>query len=290
MVLGAQLLQSLVDLPGCNISTANKQQLTEIMSQQLRSLPLAEAALACGYLSDTLSTAFFFGYQCAVRRLDPVLENYQFAAFAASEKGIRSSRDFETSVIQRGEDQIVCGTKSHVMLLERELLDAVYVLANNQDSQLVCLKVLTSDEGFTPQNSTKEQTFLKDVLHTPVVFDHCACEPGYYLADAHQRAFKPFRYWEDVMVSLSYAGWLIRTLSDAHSTSMLTDSASTLIESYNESPDYFSQSSLSLINKLATEMKLVSKELPSSFRQEWQQDSALLMLGAVAREKVKAKL
>ncbi len=290
MAMGEPLLHSLAGLPACNISVATRQQLTELFSQQLQSLPLAEAALACGYLSDTVATAFFFGYQCAVRHLDPALGHDEFAALAASERGIRSSREFETRVTQRQGAHFVSGTKSHVMLLERGLLDAVYVLANNHKSELQCVKVLTSSAGFSALDAVKEQSFLMDVPHTPAIFDNCLCEPNYCVSHAHKNVFKPFRYWEDVMVSLSYAGWLIRKLSDSHSTAFLLNSTVDLAAAYDDSPDYFSQDSLSLIDKLLAEMLRAAAGLKSSFSQEWQQDSALLRLGAVAREKVKVRL
>lgn len=281
---------SLSGLSACNIATATKPQLTELMSQSLQSLPLAEAAMACGYFSDTLSTAFFFGYQCAARHLDPALASDQFAAFAASEKGIRSSRDFQTRAHQQGRFYAVSGTKSHVMLLQRQLIDAIYVLANNDESELLCLKVLTSADGFAALDAAKKQPFLQQVPHTPAVFDNCLCEPDYCIEKAHQNAFKPFRYWEDVMLSLSYAGWLIRKLSASAATMVLSASAAELVAAYYESTDYFSQRSLAAVDALVAAMTLAAKELPSCSEQEWQQDAVLLMSGAAVREKVKARL
>jgi len=56
----------------------------------LRSVGPASAAFSSGLRSDTPSTAYFCGYQAAIRFVNPLLEAEQSGETCVSEKGVKS--------------------------------------------------------------------------------------------------------------------------------------------------------------------------------------------------------
>lgn len=275
-----------------NIKTTPSPQLRETFAKALTNNPLATSALALGQLSETPSTAFFFAYQLAVRHLDTTLTGQQFAAFAASESDIRDSREFQTRVVSNasstGESFLVTGRKSHVMLMDHGLLDFLYVLANDAEQQLKCVKVSTSAAGVTEQPAAKPQPFVADVPHAPVVFDDALAVTDFIVADAHRRCFKPFRYWEDVMIMLAFSGWMMTHANG--DCSALQTQAQHLSDCYQQHPDYYPLMAFDILDNLLHHLQQAGKQLPSDQQALWLRDSQLLQLGSVACTAARKKL
>lgn len=291
MALDEKALLTLAEQPTLDIVAEDaKPIMSAAVAELLSEGDLPTAALALGYRSATLSSAFFCGYQLAMRHLDESLKPDEFAAFAASEKGAKSSRDFSSRVITENTGKLLNGTKSHVMLAHQGILDFVYVLANDSDSELVCVKVKTSRDGIEPLCSDKPQPFVKDVPHSPLKFNNVVCETDYFLHQAHQRCFKPFRFWEDVMVGLSFSGWMLRHCQSDSLKQTLLISAAELSQAYRVDSQYYTSSSIDAIEHTLKLLSRCNNELSDLHRKAWQQDNVVLMLGAAAREKVKTKL
>jgi len=269
---------------------ADFNQLRLVVSEALATDDAVSAAFQLGYASATPSVAFFFAYQLAVRQLDSELANDQFAAFAASEKGVRSSRDFSTTAQQQEDGSWrICGQKSHVMLLPQQALDFIYVLANDAQQQLHCFKVAASGAGVEAIEANKPQPFVVDIPHTPVMFNNVSCETGYVRDRAHQTCFKPFRYWEDVMVGLSFAGWVLKRVPEsAHCR--LEAVCQKLIDVYHNNTAYYDAENIAAIDQLMQTLVALSNELPDAEKQSWKKDSVLLSMGTMARQKVAVKL
>ena len=291
MTFDEKALLALAEQPLLNIAAENaKAVITSAFADQLRQGSLPAAALALGYRCESLSSAFFCGYQLAMRHLDDTLAADEFAAFAASEKGIKSSREFTSRLTTNNNDMLLNGVKSHVMLAHQGMLDCVYVLANNDEGELVCVKIKTNREGITPLASDKPQPFVKDVPHSPLSFNKVVCEQDFLLRNAHQQCFRPFRYWEDVMVGISFSGWMLRGCQSGELRQQLFDSVESLTAEYLTAPQYYTPASITSIEQTLATLSRCGKELPAQDKETWQQDSVLLMLGAVARSKVKEKL
>ena len=263
-----------------------RQQFAVVLQQQQS---LASAAVVLGQCSDTPSTAFFFAYQLAVRHLDECLQDDEFAAFAASESGVRSSRDYTTQLHSDGARQSVSGVKSHVMLMASGLIDYLYVLANDAEQHLYCVKVASVSSGVLAEPIGKAQPFVCDVPHTPIRLDAAEVVPGGVTADAHKRCFKPFRYWEDVMVLLAFSGWMV-THADDEAGPLLHAESQRLIDNYERSPGYYQPETFSIMDGVITTLQQTSSYLSDDQRLLWQRDSRLLQLGSAARAAVQKKL
>jgi len=277
-----------------NIGADDITPLRRRFAQALKADDWPGSAWQLGRLSETPSTAFFFAYQLAVRHLDPLLGADQFAALAASESGVRQSREFTTQLSTEAHGRYrLSGEKSHIMLLQRQVLDRLYVLANNEKSELVCVRVATDADGLTPLSATKSQPFVCDVPHTPARFDRVLCSPADISVDAHRRCFKPFRYWEDVMVALSMAGWMSARTDSASLTATadeLAAAADALATSYRRHPDYYQPESFAYLDDVIEQLDQQSARLNDDDQALWQRDRTLLQLGAMARQQVRNKL
>jgi len=277
-----------------NIGADDITPLRQRFAQSLEADDWAASAWQLGRLSETPSTAFFFAYQLAVRHLDPSLGADQFAALAASESGVRHSREFTTHLSTEAPGRYrLSGEKSHIMLLQRYVLDCLYVLANNEKSELVCVRVATDADGLTPLTATKPQPFVCDVPHAPVGFDRVLCSPADIRVDAHRRCFKPFRYWEDVMVVLSMAGWMSARTDHSSLTATVDElaaAADVLATSYRRHRNYYQPESFAYLDEVIEQLDQQSACLNDDDRRLWQRDRTLLQLGAMARQQVRNKL
>lgn len=272
-----------------NISAEDISPLRERYSAVVSKNSLPESALILGASCENLSTAFFCGYQLAVRHLDQSLNSDQFGAFCASESGISSSRNYQTKTDFIDGKHYLNGRKSHVMLMERKVVDYLYVLANDSLGRLVCVKVESHSSAIDVVPSSKPQPFVKEVPHTPVVFKQAGCIADFFIEDAHRRCNKPFRYWEDMMVGLAYAGWMLSSLAYNERQALRT-SVLNLKQAYRHNTSYYSIESLDLLTRHIATLESGSHLLPEALRLQWNQDRALLMLGQQARDKIKRSL
>lgn len=255
------------------------------LAAALSVFPSVELCWALGKQADTPSTAFFIGYQAALRCLDPSLPPQEWSAFLVSEQGVRnpyashSTYDPATGRLQ--------GEKSHAMLVG-EGLDSAYVLAKKQDSAPVELVLLKIEAASLQAGPLKAQPFLKDVAHYPVRFSVVLSSAALVSEEAHQEANKPFRYWEDVHVTLSLAGWLQAQLKTGNKE--LERAATDLMAAFKQSPSAYTLTTLAWVEELVGKAQAASEHLPPEAKKAWQQDSQLLTLSQAIRHKVRQSL
>jgi hypothetical protein len=285
------LLQHALVLPQLQFSDIHvfRQQL----STGFQSYSTAHNAFQLGAQSATPGMAFLAGYQNAIRCLDANCPNDELAAFCVSEKGIKQPWDMATHILISDGTYYLNGQKGYVMLLPDEL-DRLYVVAKNSEDQLSCLYLPVNSSGVSATDSLSAP-FVKDIPHSGVRFDNVLI-PADQLFDieGHQQANKPFRYWEDVHVTLSMMGWLSRELlENGQSFNDFADMVqliSNLTKSFEEHPDYYSLESISWLDTSHEMMDHHAQYLSEEVRNLWLKDRLLLQMGQKMRHLVKAKI
>lgn len=266
-----------------------------------------------GLRVDTPGTAFFCGYQAAMRQLDPALAADAWAAFCISESGLRSLSQMQTRF--SAATSCLNGEKSHVMLAENGL-DLLYVVAASDDG-LLCVQVAARANGVEALTARKAQLFLPDVPHTPVRFNDVQITSGYRCENAHQRLNKPFRYWEDVHVALAFSGWLLANISAENDVSELNinddingntssnasgntnatagtqnliAAAEKLAQCFAAQSQQYSLTALDALEALLVCQDAMLPLLTADARTLWQRDRILLQLATPLRAKIRTSL
>ena len=264
------------------------------INQSSRSnITLPYSAFFLGAQSATPGMAFLSGYQAALRCLDPQCPNDQFAAFCVSEKGIKKPWDMQTQLRLVESDWFLSGRKGFVMLLPN-VIDKLYVVAKLDDGSLSCVRLSSDSVGLSVAESLNAP-FIKDIPHAGIIFDQVVIEEGDILTkDAHEQANKPFRYWEDVHVTVAMAGWMLRNLSENSKIetfkSQLIELICQLIEKFEEQPEYYSLKGLNILDECHQCLEKLSLDLPKSALQVWKIDRLLLQMGYKIRCKIRLKL
>ncbi|ASP37389.1 hypothetical protein CHH28_01250 [Bacterioplanes sanyensis] len=236
----------------------------------------AVLAWQLGQQADSIASAFLLGYQLALRQVDNGLQAGELAAFCVSEKGLASLSAMSCSVANGR----LNGQKSHVMLMQPIALDWLYVLAR-QHEDLVLVKVAAQAQGIQPQ-APLPQPFVPQVSHCPLVFDQVVIEDDFFLSDAHQRANKPFRYWEDVHVTLAVAGWLFKRVDNGQA---VLEACERLIDHFAAQPERYDAAGLDAVEQCLQQMSDMANQLTEeSERQQWQRDQAIMLLSSRARQ------
>lgn len=261
-------------------------QLRRELANSFCTLTSIEVAWQYGQRAATPGTAFFCGYQAAMRQLDPQLAADAWAAFCISEAGLRSLRQMQT----RFDAQTSClnGEKSHVMLANRGL-DLLYVVAACDDD-LLCVQVAADATGIEVLAARKEQPFLADVPHTPVRFTNVNITSAYRCHDAHRQLNKPFRYWEDVHVALAFSGWLLANTHSGGEGEQLLAAAGHLADIFSASPQHYSLAALDALEEVLTCQEVLQPQLPDDLRPLWLRDRMLLQLATPLRVRIRASL
>ena len=250
-------------------------------------------AVYLGAQSATPGMAFLAGYQNAIRCLDKNCPSDELAAFCVSEKGVKKPWDMATQLSSQGERTVLDGQKGYVMLMPNEL-DRLYVVAKNEEGQLCCVYLPNNSLGVSASEPLKAP-FVEDIPHSGVSFDQVEISSEQLLdIDGHQQANKPFRYWEDVHVALAMLGWVLR--EQIESGKLLQELSGEMLlieqlnESFEESPDYYTLSSIALLDQSHEMMDIGSKNVPESAQKLWMKDRLLLQMGQKIRHLVRAKL
>lgn len=238
-----------------------------------------------GQLSDTPSTAFFIGYQVAMRCLDPKLPAHEWAAFAVSEKGVRNP--FLSQTIYDSTTGLLEGNKSHLMLVSSGL-DTAYILAKKIGSTPVELVLLKVETSLLRAGPTNPQPFLLEVPHHSVSFSTTLPKTALFCENAHQQANKPFRYWEDVNTTLSLTGWLQAHLPTT--SEVLEQAVVELIGAFKKTPATYSLTTLTLVEQLIERAQLEASNLTHESKELWLRDTQLLKFSQAVRNKVRQSL
>lgn len=260
----------------------------ELRCELAKSLQVATPLEACWQLGQQavdLSTAFFVGYQAAMRCLLPNLPATAWAALAISEKGVKSPFDCRT--LASPAQKILEGEKSHVMLANQGL-DYIYVLAKFEGSEPAQLQLYKLAAAQVEVGELAKQPFVTALPHYPIRFNLPLSQTELVLEGAHKNANKPFRYWEDVHLLVVYAAWLQGRL--VTSDTAISDSLKLLQEQYLASPNYYSLASLDAFATLLEVLNSAAQQLNSNDRQQWQQDSILFKFTQPIRDKIRQRL
>lgn len=253
----------------------------------------ASNAVYLGAQSATPGMAFLAGYQNAIRCLDENCPSNELAAFCVSEKGVKKPWDMATQLSSADGRKILNGQKGYVMLMPNEL-DRLYVVAKNEEGQLCCVYLSSNRLGVSATEPLKAP-FVEDIPHSGVSFDQVEITSEQLLdIDGHQQANKPFRYWEDVHVALAMLGWVLRQQIEAGKSVQELSNEIQLIEqlttSFEESPDYYTLGSITLLDQCHEMMDAGSKNVSESAQKLWMKDRLLLQMGQKIRHLVRAKL
>ena len=244
-----------------------------------------ELSWRLGQLADTPSTAFFIGYQAAMRCIDSSLKNDAWAAFAVSERGIKNPYESRTTYYPDTGELI--GEKSHVMLANNGL-DTVYVLAKLASTAPVKLVLVAIDASALEVYPAKEQPLMQDVHHHAVCFSTQVTPDALLIHDAHNTINKPFRCWEDVHIGLALAGWLYRQLEQE--SEQLIQCVEQLIHAFQECQGGYTLVLLDAVEQLIHIAQKESSGLTGERSKLWKRDSMLLVFSQRIRNKIREKL
>jgi hypothetical protein len=250
-------------------------------------------AIFLGTQAGSPGMAFLSGYQNAIRCLDKNCPPNELAAFCVSEKGVKKPWDMLTSIVAADDAYCLSGQKGYVMLMPDEL-DRLYVIAKDEGQQLKCAFLSSASKGLTVTEALKAP-FVEDIPHTGVGFNQVHIPEAQLLKiDGHKEANKPFRYWEDIHVSLSMMAWMLReglnngkSLQDFED---LTRLMCQLNEKFEEQPDYYSAESFPLLDECQDVLENHSKKLSQASQKAWKKDRLLLQMGQKIRHLIRAKI
>lgn len=267
------------------LSLSSPQVLRSELAQWLGASDTLTVCWQLGQQAEDLSTAFFIGYQAAMRCLDASLPIDAWAALAVSERGVKSP--FDSLTVVSTDRQRLEGQKSHVMLAGQGL-DIVYVLAKEESSEPVQLHLYKLQVGQFEVQEVVKQPFVQALKHYPIVFSVPLSQAELVTTKAHQEANKPFRYWEDVHLIVVYAAWLKRQLSKE--SELLFVAVEKLKQDFLNSPSYYSLPLLDAFEHLLKVLETTVQQLNAEALQQWQQDSVLFRFTQPVRDKVRQRL
>ena len=275
------------------LAYSNIESFRQQMAASFQQSSLQHSAFFLGAQSATPGMAFLSGYQAALRCLDPLCPDDEFAAFCVSEKGIKKPWDMKTQLDRSESRWLLNGAKGFVMLLPNTI-DRLYVVAKREDGGLSCVQLPADTKGLSVAESLNAP-FIKDIPHAGILFDQVSIQDQQVLTtDAHPQVNKPFRYWEDVHVALAMAGWMLRQLSEIPEyeavKALMMGKFCQLIENFEEHPDYYSLAGLDILDECHRLLDLESKKLAEKVLKVWQTDRLLLQMGFKIRQQIRIKL
>ena len=260
---------------------------------------LAADAYTLGSHCYDAASAFLAGYQMAVRCIDTRLKSDQWGAFCVNERGVNSLRLMSTT--WDGVAHELSGQKSFA-LMAGQGLDSVIVIARgdyanagrepaeSMDQQnLVAVKIALPTECVEVIPATKPGRILPTLPHSALTFDRCSNVQMICAKEAHNRLNKPFRFWEDIMVTLSFCGWMRGYLADELAAQLHLQSQQ-LIEYFGQYSAAYDLQSLRLVEQLHKCLNEAAHQLPHDLLTDWQRDKQILSLAQVIRDRIKNKL
>lgn len=249
-----------------------------------------QAAFYSGLQAATPGMAFLFGYQAAIRCLDPSCAVNKLAAVVISEKGIKSPKDFKTGLQNTPTGWLISGEKSHAMLVP-DHLDCMYLVAKQQGNLVgirldnIAQRMADASQGLTIISQVKSP-FVQDIPHAAIRLNDVQVDE-LMVTDGHKSWNKPFRYWEDMHVASAMLAWMYRWASQPEA---LLLGFQQLQQSFKTSPDYYRLTSFELLDGVLELLDQAAHKLPESKQTIWQQDRLLLQMGSNIRKHVKAKM
>ena len=181
------------------------------------------------------------------------------------------------------------------MLLPADL-DRLYVIAKDQAEHLRCVHFQSNTTGIRLTEPLRAP-FIEDIPHSGVIFDSLLISNNQLMPiDGHAEANKPFRYWEDVHVTLAMMAWMFRCLFDLPEKTQqvlqqdLQQKMAQLVDQFETSPDYYGVKSFSLFEDCQAILDRCGNNLLPKQQKQWQKDRMLLQMGHKIRGIIKAKI
>ena len=255
---------------------------------------LTDFAMKAGAESEDLATAFVSGYQAAIRCIDTSLDQRFLASYCVNERNMSNLRMMETQ--WQHDKASLSGGKSYAALAGNGL-DIVYVVARpssqspaTSTKDLMLLRIKLSESNIKVVEPVKAFPIFPNLVHAALVFNNCHGGEVLYPTDAHQIINRPFRYWEDILVALSFSHWLMSRLPDNINTKKnLFQRTQALKASFGQHPWAYCAATLAAFELLTKCMNECSMHLTDVENSMWNRDSKVLFLGSKAREKLKMK-
>lgn len=174
-------------------------------------------ALQGGFYANSVGQAFIYGYEVAIQRLTGLDTKHQLAAFCVTENKSTHPQAMHTSIEARGEELVLLnGKKDFVTLAGTSkwlLVAAKSGVSNDGRSQIKLLKVDASLPGVEIE-MLPTLPFMPDVSHGVVTFDSVSINKhDVFSGDGYGDFVKPFRWFEDINVFVSLAGYLLKVAS-----------------------------------------------------------------------------
>lgn len=288
-------------------------QFRQQLAQGLRNYSTVYNSVFLGMQSATPGMAFLSGYQNALRCLDATCPDTQLAAFCVSEKGVKKPWDMATRITTSSVGHLINGQKGYVMLLPDDL-DRLYVVVKDQAEQLRCVYFQSTVAGLTLTEPLRAP-FIEDIPHSGVSFDHILIASEQLMPiDGHSEANKPFRYWEDVHVTLAMMAWMFRYLDKLHDLNklhareqekakeirsgentanhkdQLIEQMAQLINQFESSPNYYCAASFTMLDTCQALLEHCSTMLFPKQQKQWQKDRLLLQMGQKIRCLIQVKM
>lgn len=295
-----QRLQSLVyqvllqSLASPQLSYSNISLFRQQFTKGINAYDTALNSVFLGAQASTPGMAFLAGYQNAIRCLDSECPNDQLAAFCVSEKGVKSPWNMQSKITALDEGYYLTGQKGFVMLLPNDL-DRLYVVAKDKEGQLKCVFFSRQTTGLDITGSLNIP-FIEDIPHGRVCFNDLYIPSSQLMpCDGHYEANKPFRYWEDMHVTLSMMAWMVRECVEEGR--ILHDDFCDviglmvhLIEQFEVCPSYYSSEAFKLFDDAEEALENHSQYLSHQSLKQWKKDRSLMLMGKKIRQIVQEKM
>jgi len=279
-------LEQWQQLTKASLSIKDKQLFKEELARFLGHHSTIQTAILLGAQSDSTGSAFLSGYQSALRCIKVPLAANQWAALVVSEKGIKNPKQMKSRLRADKGKLLIDGEKSYAMLLGQGL-DQLIVIVKDEQEQLVSL-LLDANQNAIEVVESSVTKYFPDIPHASLRFNQLAVADSDILSsNAHHEINKPFRYWEDMHVSVALLSWAAKRVDDA---AVLLEHIDDLEQSFQSSPDYYQ---LEIIEKIDQTLELIdraSEYFDSVDKDAWMRDRDMFLFGKNIRSLISSRL
>lgn len=255
----------------------------------------AERAVAGGFCSLNLGTAFTFGYQSALQAIAPDVVDYNAASFCVTESGGNKPSAITTALRSTPEGWSLTGQKSFVSGAEhaRRLLVAASVGQDDRGRNKLAMVMVDTHQPGVKITALPSLPFAPDISHGSVQFDNVAVTAQQLLpGDGYSDYVKPFRTVEDIHVCCAVLGYSVRIARSIPVPSALLEELLALVQlhrSLAKQPADTASTHLalagarSLLEPTLLRLETALADSDPVQCQIWRRDKALLNVAAKAR-------
>lgn len=256
----------------------------------------ADRAIAGGFLADRIAYAFAAGYESALARLVPSLDDGRITALCVTEEGGGHPKAIQTTLTSDGASGWrLSGKKKFVSMAAQAQRLLVAAARGFRDDGRPDLRLIVIDlpaAGVTIE-PMKDLPFIPEISHGILHLDGAAVPEDHVLAgDGYADYIKPFRTIEDVHVTAAIIAHAYRTACRLSWPPDLRDRMLSLLMTFRALSDADPSSPLTHI-LLAGALRVLDGSLAElgplfdnaddATRSSWTRDSALLGIAGKAR-------